>query len=101
MNFLIPFWREFLLSMGLIDVSADSCKYLLDRNISVAIVVGGAAEALDARPGANDLTLGRRLGFVRIAMENGAKLLPVFSFGENDGIFPTFFIHPHHPIPMP
>jgi 2-acylglycerol O-acyltransferase 2 len=45
--------------------------------------------ALDARPGANDLTLGRRLGFVRIAMENGAKLLPVFSFGENDGITPT------------
>ncbi len=35
---------------------------LLDDGISIGIVVGGAKEALDARPGTNDLTLSTRLG---------------------------------------
>ena len=47
-------------------------------------MIGGAEEALDARPGTNDLTLQRRLGFVRLALEHGADLVPVFSFGENE-----------------
>ena len=51
--------------MGLADASRASCQNLLSRGISVGIIVGGAAEALDARPGHADLTLSRRLGFVR------------------------------------
>ncbi len=47
-------------------------------------VSGGAAEALDARPGNHILTLQNRRGFVRIALETGAYLIPVYSFGEND-----------------
>jgi len=47
-------------------------------------VVGGAAESLAARPGTADLTLRRRLGFIKIAIQHGAALVPVFSFGEND-----------------
>ena len=50
----------------------------------VAIVVGGAAEALDARPGWATLTLARRKGFVKMALKTGASLVPVFAFGEND-----------------
>ena len=45
---------------------------------------GGAREALDARPGPNDLTLGSRYGFVRVALQHGAHLIPVFTVGEND-----------------
>lgn len=48
------------------------------------VVPGGAREALDAHPGTNDLTLRCRRGFVRVALEHGASLVPVFSFGEND-----------------
>lgn len=39
---------------------------------------------MDAHPGINDLTLNRRKGFVKVALSNGADLVPVFSFGEND-----------------
>ena len=35
------------------------------------IVVGGAEEALEARPGEYKLTLKRRKGFVRIAIKTG------------------------------
>jgi 2-acylglycerol O-acyltransferase 2 len=82
-NFYVPFWREFVLGLGAIDASRESCKDCLRKNISVAIVVGGAAEALDARPGTNTLVLARRFGFIRLAIEHGADLVPVFSFGEN------------------
>jgi 2-acylglycerol O-acyltransferase 2 len=51
---------------------------------AIMLAVGGAAESLHARPGTFDLVLGRRKGFVRIALESGAALVPVVSFGEND-----------------
>ena len=51
---------------------------------AIIIVVGGAHEALDARPGSYRLTLLDRKGFVRKAMQHGADLVPVFSFGENE-----------------
>lgn len=37
----------------------------------LAIIVGGAQEALDARPGSYTLLLKNRKGFVRVAIEHG------------------------------
>ncbi|KAI7868108.1 diacylglycerol acyltransferase type 2A [Spinellus fusiger] len=85
-NFKIPFQREYLLSMGLCSVSRKSCKYILQSKPgrSIIIAVGGASESLNARPGVINLTLKRRLGFIKIAIETGAQLVPVLGFGEND-----------------
>jgi len=83
-NFNIPFWREILMGMGFVDAERGSVRHLLDAGTSVGVVVGGAAESLDARPSVNELTLNRRLGFVRLALEHGAELIPVFTFGETD-----------------
>ena len=47
------------------------------------MIVGGAAESLEAFPGQYRLVLRKRKGFIRIALETGASLVPVFSFGEN------------------
>uniref|UniRef100_A0A670XWM7 Acyltransferase n=1 Tax=Pseudonaja textilis TaxID=8673 RepID=A0A670XWM7_PSETE len=79
--FRAPFFRDYLMSGGLIPSDKESGSYLLRKkeggNI-VIIAVGGAQEALDARPGAYTLLLKNRKGFVRTA------LVPVFSFGENE-----------------
>lgn len=85
-NFHIPFWRELLLRLGVIGVSAKALHNVLDKGPgSAALVVpGGAAEALDAHPGTHALTLNRRQGFFRIALQHGASLVPIYSFGEND-----------------
>ena len=48
------------------------------------IVVGGANETVNARPGSNDLVIKKRLGFIKLALRTGSPLVPVFSFGEND-----------------
>lgn len=85
-NFTIPIYREWLLSLGVCSVSKESCSNILRAGpgSSITIVVGGAAESLSARPGTADLTLRRRLGFIKVAIQHGASLVPVFSFGEND-----------------
>ncbi|KAN0065881.1 diacylglycerol O-acyltransferase 1 [Thecaphora frezii] len=85
-NFTIPFFRDVIMAMGICSVSRRSCEAILRKGNgnAIAIVVGGASESLNARPGTADLTLRRRLGFIKIAIRNGADLVPVFSFGEND-----------------
>jgi 2-acylglycerol O-acyltransferase 2 len=85
-NFYVPFWREVILRLGVISVSAKSLNYVLNQGggNAVLVVPGGAAEALDAHPGTHSLTLNRRSGFFRIALQHGACLVPIYSFGEND-----------------
>ncbi|KAK9402587.1 2-acylglycerol O-acyltransferase 2-A-like [Crotalus adamanteus] len=87
MLFRVPFFRDYWMSLGAIPSSKESASYILRKkeggNI-VMIVVGGAKEALDAHPGAYTLVLQNRKGFVRLAIENGMPLVPVFSFGENE-----------------
>lgn len=51
---------------------------------AVVLVVGGAQEALNARPGCYRICIKNRKGFVKIALETGASLVPVISFGEVD-----------------
>jgi len=85
-QFKVPFHREYLLSVGGIEVSKDALLTTLSRGPgwSIAIVPGGAQEALDAVNGTMRLTILKRKGFVRIALRTGTSLVPVLAFGEND-----------------
>ncbi|KAI0684976.1 DAGAT-domain-containing protein [Cytidiella melzeri] len=85
-NFRVPLYRDILLALGICSVSKSSCSRILERGAgqAITIVVGGAAESLSAHPGTADLTLRKRLGFIKLAIQYGADLVPVFSFGEND-----------------
>ena len=86
-NFRIPFYGIYLSWLGVCDASKESCNYILEKSNgnSILLVLGGAKESLDAHP-TNEyrLTLKNRKGFVKIGLTNGASLVPVFSFGEND-----------------
>ncbi|WVF65408.1 hypothetical protein IAT40_000135 [Kwoniella sp. CBS 6097] len=85
-NFQIPFYRELLMFHGISSVAKASCANILSQGpgSAITIVVGGATESLSAHPGTADLTLKRRYGFIKMAIREGADLVPVFSFGEND-----------------
>ncbi|XP_070810058.1 2-acylglycerol O-acyltransferase 3 isoform X1 [Pituophis catenifer annectens] len=84
--FYVPVYREYLMSSGMVPVSKKSLDFLLRAGPghAVVIVVGGATESLDCNPGEQRLHLSGRRGFVRLALQHGADLVPVFSFGEND-----------------
>lgn len=72
-NFRMPFYRDILLALGICSVSKQSCSNILKAGPgqAITIVVGGAAESLSARPGTADLTLRKRLGFIKIAIQHG------------------------------
>ncbi|TMW62429.1 hypothetical protein Poli38472_005047 [Pythium oligandrum] len=84
LNFYLPFWRDILLAVGFLDASFKSLQSGLRRNRSVAVVLGGAAEALYAHPGTNDIILNKRKGIVRLALTTGTPMVPVFMFGESE-----------------
>lgn len=85
-NFKFPIYRDIILALGIASVSRHSCEKILSSGPgrSIVIVIGGASESLNARPGIADLVLKKRLGFIRIAIRHEADLVPVFSFGENE-----------------
>ncbi|EKX48735.1 hypothetical protein GUITHDRAFT_52406, partial [Guillardia theta CCMP2712] len=85
-QFRLPFIREVWLLMGICDSSKETFKRILSKGpgSSLAVVVGGAAEALKSSPGKIDLTLNARKGFVRQALLHSASLVPVIAFGETD-----------------
>lgn len=92
----IPFGREILLWLGVGNVDRKACEHHLNNSQpgrSIAIVVGGAQEALDAIPNTLKLTIANRKGFVRVALHTGASLVPVLCFGENE-----LFEQVQHPL---
>ncbi|XP_006875487.1 PREDICTED: 2-acylglycerol O-acyltransferase 2 [Chrysochloris asiatica] len=85
--FRAPFFRDYIMAGGLVASDKESAIHLLSRKEGgnfLAIIVGGAKEALDARPGAYRLLLKNRKGFIKLALMQGAALVPMFSFGENE-----------------
>ncbi|XP_033996104.1 diacylglycerol O-acyltransferase 2-like [Trematomus bernacchii] len=85
--FKLPLFREYAMSTGLLPVSKKSLTHLLTnrgKGNAVVIVIGGAAESLASAPGVNILVMRQRKGFVRVALEFGADLVPVYAFGENN-----------------
>ncbi|XP_007507676.2 diacylglycerol O-acyltransferase 2-like protein 6 isoform X1 [Monodelphis domestica] len=92
--FLFPIVREFLMAKGICPASPSAMKHLLTERGSgnaVILMVGGAAEALLAQPGKATLFLKNRKGFVRLALQTGAYLVPSYSFGENETFNQKFF----------
>ena len=91
-NFRVPLYREYILTLGLQSVSRESCENILSKGgangegmgRAITIVVGGARESLEATPSSLRLILGRRKGFVKLAIRTGADLVPVLAFGENE-----------------
>jgi hypothetical protein len=91
-NFRLPLYREYALRMGLASVSRESIENILSKGgpngegmgRAVTIVVGGARESLESKPGTPRLILRRRKGFVKMAIRTGADLVPVLCFGENE-----------------
>ncbi|CAK0853295.1 unnamed protein product [Prorocentrum cordatum] len=72
-NLRIPFFREWLLRMGISEEATPEIRHVLKcgPGSAVVIVPGGAAESLDARPGSSDLTLKRRNGFFPLRFSTG------------------------------
>ncbi|KAH8691409.1 diacylglycerol acyltransferase-domain-containing protein [Talaromyces proteolyticus] len=91
-NFRIPVFRDYLLALGFGSVARESIEKILTKGgkddkgegHAVAIVVGGAKESLEAKPGTFRAVIKNRKGFIKLAIRTGADIVPVLAFGEND-----------------
>lgn len=69
-----PITHHLPLSPGLVTSDKESAAHILNRKDGgnlLGIIVGGAQEALNARPGAYKMLLRNRKGFVRLALMHG------------------------------
>ena len=66
------------------DAGAATATYNLSRGRSLLIFVGGEREQLMTREGECKVYVRSRLGFVRLAMQFGTPLVPLYAFGENE-----------------
>lgn len=96
-NLLMPIIREILLSFGTSSATSNALKTLLNQSNDpiaesnrdgytsnmVGLIVGGIDEARAFTPNTYKCVVAKRRGFVRIALETGASLVPALSFGEN------------------
>jgi hypothetical protein len=82
--FFIPFIRELWLWSYCVDASKKTAiKVMRDLKTSVFVYPGGEKEQIETIFKENRVMSSRK-GFIRLAIEEGADLVPVYAFGETN-----------------
>ena len=80
--FQIPLLREFVIALGNVDASSATAKYNIRQGRSLQIFVGGEREQLMTENGKHCIFLMQRKGFIKLALMNDIKIVPMYAFGE-------------------
>jgi 1-acyl-sn-glycerol-3-phosphate acyltransferase len=80
--FAIPILGKACLQLGGINASRDTLSIALDDNYSFTLYPGGVHEMMLSRRGEHILYLKKRSGFIKLALEHDADIIPIYVFGE-------------------
>jgi 1-acyl-sn-glycerol-3-phosphate acyltransferase len=82
-GFWAPVMRHLWWWLGCRPASRSVAKKLLSKGHTVALCPGGVQECIYMQPGVEVAYLKNRRGFIRLALEAGAPIVPVFAFGQS------------------
>lgn len=82
--FYMPATKHLWWGLGIRPIDKRSFGDLLKAKTSVVLVPGGLSECMIMKKGQEAMYLRKRLGFVKLALQHGAHLLPAFAFGQSD-----------------
>ena len=81
---VIPIVKEILLFLGCVDAGASTAHHNMKKGRSILIFIGGEKEQLLSMNNEHKVYLKSRKGFVKLAIQYGAHLVPMYCFGENE-----------------
>lgn len=81
--FWAPVMRHLWWWLGCRPASRSVAKKLLLKGHTVALCPGGVQECIYMQPGVEVAYLKSRRGFIRLALEAGSPIVPVFAFGQS------------------
>ncbi|KAG3180208.1 hypothetical protein PC128_g15655 [Phytophthora cactorum] len=80
--FWFPVLREVLNWMDFSSVSKDTFQRIMPTGQNVSLIPGGFEEATLYRQGKHCVYIKKRFGFIKMALQYGYKVHPVYTFGE-------------------
>lgn len=81
----VPWVRDLMMWMGARDVTRHAILHALGSGRSAFLVPGGQAEMWFSRSDKTEIELiYSHKGFIRLALQRGVPLVPVFAFGETE-----------------
>ncbi|MDG3011327.1 acyltransferase family protein [Rhodococcus sp. D2-41] len=84
----LPLVGDFARKFGMIQAGSEGAAELLRQGANVLVYPGGDVEALRPWRDRNRIVFDGRKGFLRLAHENGVKIVPVVATGGQE----TFFV---------
>ncbi|MFO0691978.1 MAG: 1-acyl-sn-glycerol-3-phosphate acyltransferase [Polyangiales bacterium] len=84
LHFKVPVWGEVLTRFGVVDGTRENCRALMQHGECVLVFPGGAREVAKRRGEKYKLLWGNRLGFAKMAIENGCTVVPYATVGGEE-----------------
>mmetsp|Transcript_29629 Transcript_29629/g.80067 ORF Transcript_29629/g.80067 Transcript_29629/m.80067 type:complete len:332 (-) Transcript_29629:109-1104(-) len=86
--FSIPIIRDMSLLFGAVDAGRPTVERILKAGFN-AVLYPGALDETNSVGRPDEVSLRTRTGFIRIAVQHGTSVLPMFCFGELDIVTPV------------
>ena len=83
-HYAVPVWRDLLGQCGMVRGTRDNVRALMRDHQTILVFPGGSREVFKRRGQQYQLLWGERMGFARLAIEQGYPIVPVAAVGADD-----------------